>query len=55
MIAAMFNRVGMMRMLIERGADPYLADAAGIPIREAAAKTGAVEAVDYLNTVLDAG
>ena len=53
MIAAMFNRVGMMRMLIERGADPRLADAAGMPIREAAAKMGAVEAVDFLNKLLD--
>lgn len=54
MIAAMFNRVEMMRMLIERGGDPRLADAAGMPMREAAAKMGAVEAVDFLNGILDA-
>ena len=54
MIAAMFNRVEIMRMLVERGADPRLHDAAGIPIREAAAKMGAVEAVDYLNQAMDA-
>jgi hypothetical protein len=55
MIAAMFNRVEMMRQLIGHGADPRAADAAGIPVREAAAKMGAVEAVDFLNKALAPG
>jgi ankyrin repeat protein len=54
MIAAMFNRVGMMRQLIDHGADPRAVDAAGIDSREAAARMGAVEAVDFLNSTLDA-
>ena len=53
MIAAMFNRVEMMRQLIDHGADPRAVDAARIPIREAAAKMGAVEAVDFLNRLLE--
>ena len=54
MIAAMFNRVEMMRMLIDHGADPLLRDAAAMSMREAAAKMGAVEAVAFLNTRIDA-
>ena len=54
MIAAMFNRVGIARMLVRHGADPRLQDAAGMSIREAAAKMGAVEAVAFLNETIDA-
>jgi len=53
MIAAMFNRVGIARLLLAAGADPLLPDAAGLSIREAAAKMGAVEAVALLNAVAE--
>lgn len=49
MIAAMFNRVDIARLLLEHGADPLALDAAGMSIREAAAKMGADDAVALLS------
>lgn len=48
MIAAMFNRVEIMRLLRERGADPGAKDAGGLDALSAAQKMGAHNAVDLL-------
>lgn len=53
MIAAMFNRVDIARLLLEHGADPLAPDAAGMSIREAAAKMGAGDAVALLTAMLE--
>ncbi|MFC5462735.1 ankyrin repeat domain-containing protein [Massilia niabensis] len=50
MIAAMFNRVEIARLLLEHGADALVLDAAGMSIREAAAKMGAQDAVALLDS-----
>lgn len=54
MIAAMFNRVDIARLLLEHGADPLLPDAAGMSIREAAAKMGAGDALALLDAAASA-
>ncbi|MGX4642618.1 ankyrin repeat domain-containing protein [Massilia sp. SYSU DXS3249] len=54
MIAAMFNRVDIARLLLEHGADPLVPDAAGMSIREAAAKMGAEDAVAMLTAAIEA-
>ncbi len=41
MIVAMFNRVHVVEMLIERGANPDARDANGVSILEAAERMGA--------------
>ena len=48
MIAAMFNRVEIMQLLRERGADPWARDAAGLNALSAAQKMGADDAVNLL-------
>ncbi|HBZ06138.1 MAG TPA: hypothetical protein DEP03_07035, partial [Massilia sp.] len=53
MIAAMFNRVDIARLLLARGADPLAVDAAGISAREAAAKMGAHDAVALLTATVE--
>jgi ankyrin repeat protein len=47
-IAAMFNRVEMMEILRQRGADPFASDAQGLDALRAAEKMGAEEAADLI-------
>ncbi|HBI70089.1 MAG TPA: hypothetical protein DDZ22_14070, partial [Massilia sp.] len=53
MIAAMFNRVDIARLLLARGADPYAVDAAGISTLDAAAKMGAHDTVALLTSITE--
>ena len=48
MIAAMFNRVAIMQLLHERGADPWAMDDMGLDALAAAHKMGAEDAVQWL-------
>jgi hypothetical protein len=43
MLAAMFNRLELLELLLQRGADPAARDAAGMTALEAAHKMGAPE------------
>ena len=48
MIAAMFNRVEIMQLLREKGADPWACDGGGLNALSAAQKMGADDAIDLL-------
>ncbi|MNU02311.1 Ankyrin repeat protein [compost metagenome] len=49
MMAAMFNRVEVIRLLIERGANPNARDASGVTPLLLAQRMGAKEAVEALS------
>ena len=49
MFAAMFNRVEIARLLIERGADPALRDADGVSALDAARRMGAADTAALLS------
>ena len=48
MFAAMFNRLEMMTVLRQRGADPWAHDGGGLTALRAAEKMGAQEAAQLL-------
>jgi hypothetical protein len=48
MFAAMFNRVEIARLLIERGADPSRRDADGVSAFDAAQRMGAADTAALL-------
>lgn len=51
MFAAMFNRTDIVQLLLARGADPFLLDADGNSLLDAARKMGAADTLELLTAV----
>jgi ankyrin repeat protein len=52
MFAAMFNRTDMVRLLLERGANPLAEDSSGVTILDAAKRMGAASTLELLSRVV---